>query len=108
MSTIFTIIFVLGVLLIIAMSALAQWIAMQTRDYWANKRLIAEMETGLPHPAEFHEHNEELARLRERVQRQERLLPWWKRCYRVGIVAAAVLLGTAAIWLVLLAAGALP
>lgn len=106
MSTLFTILFVVGVLLLLAMSALAQWVALQTRDYWQNKRLIADMEAGMPHPAEFHEHNEELDRLRAVLARQERLLPWWKRAYRVGVAAGVVLIVLAVVWLVLLFAGA--
>lgn len=106
MNTIFTIIFVLGVLLGLAMSMLASWIVIQTESYWRNKRLLTNMEAGQPHPAEFHEHNEELERLRGMLQRQERLLPWWRRCYKIGLGVVGGLLVVSIIRLVLLAAGA--
>ena len=105
MNAIFLFLLILGSLIVLLASRLARYIAVETQYYWHHKRTLEDMESRHPHPSEHHEHEEEIQRLLEEVQRYERLIPWWGRCYTIGIVTAGVTIVVAMIWVVLHAAG---
>ena len=106
MHTVLMLTALLSVLLLICMSAWARWIHDQTYDYWQNKRKLTELLVKENvHPSEWHEHNDEIERLSAEIVRQERLLPWWKQAWRVGVSAAIAGFATTLIGFVLLMVG---